>query len=1247
MIHSLRKAGLKHGYLFIAAAWLFTISFIFSNYWTYDASPRKVQNKIEQQIQDREKQVNQIIDDTALLHSLLIDTISSPQKNALASKSFGLFAYSFNDIGNPILTYWNSNRLAVEEPDLKKKDGEYFVNYQNGQFVLVKKTIKNSAQHLLVVALIPVRWEYFIENKYLKSGFDGFPSLEEQYEIGNGITSLSIFGLNGTELFSIHQIEGKAYTEYDWVTIILRTLAALLLLFFINGLATEIVHEKGFTKGYLFLLASVFLLRFITYFIPFPFRFNELGLFDPTVYASNALHPSLGDLLINISLFFWLVNFYKTASVQQRLFKFSFPAKYVAYAQIVLLVFTCFIFSGIIRSLVLDSKISFDVTNFFSLNIYSVTSFVVLCLIMLSFFYVAHILLRLVFEEQITLQVQSLIVAITGLFFLSFNIGKPSTIPSIAVLLWLVIFIVLLNKRREDIGIPVLKSSFFIFWVMFFALSVAGIVLYENRVVELEQRKHIAEKLSQQADPSGESLLNIAITNVDQDFLRKNFYRFESEYSCKSLKDSLISANFSGYLNKYDTRIYTFDSLYHPLFNDDVQSYASIKTVILRQAKPVASVPDLYSYESSNSRINYLFEKAVLDDTGEPVGYFFILAKPRHYVSEALYPELFKQVQDIAVDLHTDYAYAVYNNGRLINSFNDYSFPVQLVKKQTVYADYEEVKKGSYSELWYNAGNNKQVVIAKKSGWVLEFITLFAYLFCSFLLIILLFYAINLMVHHRFKWKNILQILPLNIRAQINLTIIFISVFSFIIIGIATISFFITKFNENKEERLSRSIQVVSAEIENKVRSQVSFDDGLTESDIASGADFERKISEISETNNVDINFYDLNGNLKVSTQPYIYNKHLLSSKMHPLAYDALHNMLKTKYVQNEDIGKLSFLSIYIPLSDDSGRTYAYLNIPYLNSQAELNQEISGFLATLINLNAFIFLIAGAIAYMVTSRITASFGLISNKMKELNLGKVNEAIVWERNDEIGVLVNEYNKMVKKLEESAKALARSEREGAWREMARQVAHEIKNPLTPMKLSIQYLQKAIDSGSNNVKELSQQVATTLVEQIDQLSKIAGDFSQFANIGNVKEEKIELNTLIESLISLYRADSRVEISFQKQVGEVFIMADKIQINRLFTNLIKNAIEASENNAQSTIKLNQTMSDGTVTISVTDNGSGIPDDLQQRIFTPNFTTKSSGTGLGLAICKGIVEKANGHIRFETKHNEGTVFYVSLPIIA
>jgi nitrogen fixation/metabolism regulation signal transduction histidine kinase len=382
------------------------------------------------------------------------------------------------------------------------------------------------------------------------------------------------------------------------------------------------------------------------------------------------------------------------------------------------------------------------------------------------------------------------------------------------------------------------------------------------------------------------------------------------------------------------------------------------------------------------------------------------------------------------------------------------------------------------------------------------------------------------------------------------------------------------------------------------------------------------------------------------SSLPLPYTKGVISKKMDPVAYYHLSKKKEVQFFREEQIGKLSFVSNYVPVIDAAGREYAYLNIPYFTSESKLQEEISNFLVTIINLNAFIFLVAGIIALFITNRITRSFSFISDKMKAVNLGKRNEAIDWKRHDEIGELVKEYNKMVSKLDASAAALAKSEREDAWREMARQVAHEIKNPLTPMKLSLQYLQKSIEAKAPNVQELTANVAKTLVEQIEHLNHIAGEFSQFANIGNPKNEIFELNQVIRQVIQLHAVDDHIHIEMNLPVKPVMVNADRTHINRLFTNLVLNAMQAVPSERNVLINIDETITENHVLITVKDNGNGIDEALQSKIFTPNFTTKTSGTGLGLAMSKGIVEQAKGKIWFETKAGAGTTFFVELPLM-
>ena len=252
---------------------------------------------------------------------------------------------------------------------------------------------------------------------------------------------------------------------------------------------------------------------------------------------------------------------------------------------------------------------------------------------------------------------------------------------------------------------------------------------------------------------------------------------------------------------------------------------------------------------------------------------------------------------------------------------------------------------------------------------------------------------------------------------------------------------------------------------------------------------------------------------------------------------------------------------------------------------------------------------------------------------------------WGTKDEVGTLISEYNKMIKKLDDSANLLAKSEREGAWREMAKQVAHEIKNPLTPMKLSIQYLKHAFQSNPDNIEPLMQRVSNTLIEQIDNLAHIANEFSNFAKMPRANNEEFIVNVLVESVHDLFKEVKDADVSLTLPEKAFTVFADRKQLMRVLNNLIKNAVEAIPEDRDGAIKVSLFEQEIMAIIKVSDNGVGIPEEMKKKVFVPNFTTKNSGTGLGLAISKNIIESVNGKIYYETMPNIGTDFYVELPI--
>ncbi len=1235
---------IRLGLLLIIAAWLVTFSFVIDNYWSGNSSVSAVRKSIEKDIQKQEKDFVDLMTDSALVGKINNNNFDEKELQQLTGKKYFIYRYFVNDIGLHQLIFWNTQAVLPSPEILSSLNNSGFIQLENGYYAWRKMNDALS----ITVALIPVKWNYFVTNTYLRNSFTTGKELENNYDISAQPNRIAVKSISGDNLFYLVEKTNSVIPKNNPVAVWFRILAALFVLLFIHLCATHMATAHRLRYGILFLVSVIFVLRWISYFYPLPLNFRQFELFDPTIYGSNFVLRSLGDLLINSVLFTWIVLFahYHLQEKNIGIANNKPILKWLVLTLVcIVLLAATFISGQVIRSMVADSQISFDVINFFTLNIYSVTGFIVLCCIAISYFLLTQILmylLRPMFPKNFS--GLYLAIAIGGLIYLTFQLSIANAGFELFILAWLLLYLLLLNHKGLILSASKIASSRLIFWLFFFSITITAVIVLENSKKELRSREDYAETLATKADPSSETLLNTLLTDFRNEFLAANFYRLYSDSSNRFFKDSLVSGNFSGYTNKYETRIYTFDAAENPLYNRDAAGFNELNTVLKTQAKPT-NIPELFYYDESYDRFSYICRKTVIGNNADTLGYVFVLANPKKYKTDALNLELFSKGKNNAIENSPVYAFAVYNNLQLVSSHNDYAFATALTLQQVPKDEFVSFKKNGFDELWHKTGPQKVVIIAKKNNFVIESITLFSYLFCAFLLITGFFWLLNISIRARFNKMRFRNYWQLSIRSQIHGIVIFISVLSFLVIGVATILFFINRYENTNREKLSRVIHVMENEVRISLSELSIFDDVVKVYDEAYREKLVKTIDRISEIHAVDVNLYDLEGNLKVSSLPLPYKQGIISTKMDPMAFFHLNKRKEVQYFKEEKIGQLNFVSNYVPVIDRTGREYAYLNIPYFTSESKLQEEIANFLVTIINLNAFIFLIAGIVALFITNRITRSFSFISEKMKAVNLGQMNEAIDWKRDDEIGELVNEYNKMVGKLDESAKALAKSEREGAWREMARQVAHEIKNPLTPMKLSLQYLQKSISNNSDNVKELTASVAQTLVEQIDHLNHIAGEFSQFANIGNPYNEVFDLNEVITMVARLHSIDDRVQLSWNPLPQTVFIHADRTHINRLFTNLIQNAVQAVPEENTIHISIDEEIIGNKVLIKVKDNGIGITEELQAKIFTPNFTTKTSGTGLGLAMCKGIVEQARGNIWFETKAGEGTAFFVELPL--
>ena len=385
-----------------------------------------------------------------------------------------------------------------------------------------------------------------------------------------------------------------------------------------------------------------------------------------------------------------------------------------------------------------------------------------------------------------------------------------------------------------------------------------------------------------------------------------------------------------------------------------------------------------------------------------------------------------------------------------------------------------------------------------------------------------------------------------------------------------------------------------------------------------------------------DLHVYSLTGELLASSSPELFDGGVLSRSMSmdkPFFSD---DHIALCYEQIHD---LPYLIAYLPFHNGAFVTIGYIAVPYYLSEQTRKDEVRALLVRLVPTYLIALLLSLVFSYLATRSITAPISMLTDKMRQFEIGSKNNHIDYPYHDELGALVERYNILVDQVEESAEKLANAEREGAWRTMARQIAHEINNPLTPMKLSVQKLQ--LKHGTDQFDAYFHKTTQMLIDEIDNLAHIAQSFSTFAKQPDVVTTEVDVAEKLSHVITLQREnDEQIPIRYVGADSGVMVLADKEQISQVFVNILRNALQASPTDI--IVMLNTNYSEREVQISVSDDGTGIPEEIQPRIFRPNFTTKSNGNGLGLAISKHIVEGSGGRIEFDTSP-KGTTFYVYL----
>ena len=1210
--------------------------------------------ELQQNLAAKERMVQSYLTDPAKLDELkklsTDDKLSIRFIDTYRAQGVNVLVYKQNE-----LLFWSSVKTFPQNID-RLKEGTSFKQYSNGWYELIKKT----AGDYTYVFLITVKTQFIIQNQYLQNRIapELFPrnSLDLATFTDKDITE--IFNIHKEYLFPVKLSEEYSKNIYTTIQLWLWVVGLFSISLFVNLYCTLLAKS-----GRIILATVLISLFFIGIrltdleFLWFNHQFN-LEIFSPSIYAQSEFLPSLGDLLLNIIAITWIGLFIYVHRFEYQLPQWLRRKRIFGALFCVLLLFILaaigFLMNDVFLGLINNSKINFDITDIINLDWISWVCILILCLVWFNLYLLANVLVELS-KQIIATHRERLIlflVVLVGYFIYKLLNDFDVFFLVYALLIFIIGWNNYIQKNRFSISI---------FAVLFLCMAFLTSLKYLrfNTLKERENRQTIAEKLFNSDDPKVINAIDSFEKNIASDSIVAKYFKKPNLTQPFSFHNYIEKTYLDGYLSRFEYKMYEYNNRDSTLNRDESVAFAKYKSLVRSGAVKIEEANYSYRINDTFGFQNY-FGIIPIFDGKNLLGTLVIELKSQPYDYNSHFPELLMDGKLKSDEDFSQYSIAFYKDNKLYSQSGRYTY--DMLNKRFVGAvgkieffneDSPEAVEGntldeiSYNHLVYKPNASKLIVISKQKMPYIERLATLSFFFLVFIIFgitaYMLIWLVKNIEDNRAGWFNINRYLMINAnkilyKTRIQLSIVLSVVATLLIVGWATFFYIKEEYQAQQQNVIREKIRKVQLSFEKKI-----LNTGLIKNDEEAQFEF----NQFADVNAAFLNLYGINGNLVLTSLPKMYDLGILGRKIGPKAYVNLHLKQRSEFLNTQEtVGYFKYAAAYAPIRNAQNQTIAYIGLPYYANEADYQAKIGLFINTLINIYALVFVLIGVLAVFLANQITNPLTFIQESIKKTKLGQRNQPIVWHRQDEIGSLIKEYNKMISALELSATKLARSERESAWREMAKQVAHEIKNPLTPLKLGVQLLEKSWKEQDPNFEKKFASFNKSFIEQIDSLATIASEFSNFAKMPDTKLENLDLIPVIEQAIAVFNTVDNVEILVLNRTNrKLIVLGDKDQLLRTFNNLLKNAIEASEGKEKYLIKIHIINDEKNVYVEVEDNGKGIDESLQDKIFVPNFTTKSSGTGLGLAFVKQAIENAGGKVEFTSKINIGTTFYLTFPL--
>jgi two-component system, NtrC family, nitrogen regulation sensor histidine kinase NtrY len=1099
----------------------------------------------------------------------------------------------------------------------------------NSDYLAQKRSLSDGS---ILVGIVPLYRRYAITNNYLNASWNTrlFPNgnvviLEPSAPGGMPVC------VQGQCPFKVNFPDGfPAYQRNRIAAGIFFSLAWLTLYLILYQLAVYIPYgEVAVAVLYLVVMG----IRQVMIRFNFPANIMASDAFNPQVFASDALNASLGDLVLNeLSLLLICVfvfrQYVRFKGVQWRVRYKAFAWFWNVVCALCVLFAMLFPFV-VIQTLYNNSALSLDFAQLVHPDGMKVLAFLAVLLSGICTFFFVHAFIRLLAAERNRLRlVISFLIAVA--IFASINTLTGQEFRS-TIITTLIYFVVVYGLRLYASLRRLGFATFAYLFIAAFVLAANGAFTLQHfaEKEKIEHQFRFAADFLIERDYFGEYLLAETANDVAQDVFIQT--RLGTPFlSRDAIRQKIRQVFMPVYFNKYDVDIYLFSAAGEPLGNYAPVTFSELLSQYNQDAYRTDYAGVYYVSDPTSDAAQQYLVRVPIHRSGTIVGYVVLELSLKKVIPESVYPELLvdKRIQQFYDN--QELSYAVLAGNRILytsGNFNyDQQFDVTWLGSPEIHQTGLEIN--GYDHIAQEDSNGRvAVVTSQHEPWMARFAD-FSFLMTLGLIIILVFILVQ-------GVANYIQGDKLYFSARIQLLLNASFFLPLIIVSVVTLQL-ISRSSQNQlnEEYLSKA---------RNVGQQLSgFLSDTAEGTGESGVGFENQVANVASLANLDVNVYTPGGQLLATSQPLIVESDIVSHYMNPRALQKVKTGERF-FIEKEQIGSLEYSVSYAALkSPVTGELTGILGIPFFRSAASLEKVQVNILATILNIFTIIFIALVVLAYFVSKWLTFPLEFITQSLRKTSLTKTNQPLVWRSDDEIGMMVKEYNQMLYNLSESKAELEQTQRERTWREIAQQVAHEIKNPLTPMKLTLQQLERSVQAGTASPEKTGKAVSS-LLTQVDTLNDIASSFSAFAKMPEPVNIRFELISLVRRIVDLHSHSGIIH--FREPFKEVFVIGDEALLGRTFSNIILNAFQAARFSEPVSVHVALQKTDAGILITFQDNGKGIAPEVADRIFFPHFTTKQSGSGLGLAIAKQAIEQMKGRIWFETEMGRGTTFFIELPI--